>query len=123
MRKIDHLNLKVKDIEKAIEFYTQTLGFTLTWKLIEENRKFAFLNDGTITYEIIEDKNFENGTFDHIAYVSEDIYADFEHFKALDESMIACEVGFAPFLFENGMYYFFIKGANGEKIEFCQRKA
>lgn len=123
MRKIDHLNLKVADIEKAIKFYTETLGFKVTWKLIDEKRKFAFLTDDTITYEIIEDKSFEQASFDHIAYVSEDIYADFEHFKALDENMIACEVGFADFLFEKGMYYFFIKGANGEKIEFCQRKA
>ncbi|MFI3258143.1 MAG: hypothetical protein R3Y36_07600, partial [Spirochaetales bacterium] len=59
---------------------------------------------------------------DHIAYVSEDIERDFNYFKNKDKTCLLSDIGFVDFLFENGVYCFFIKGAGNERIEFCQRK-
>ncbi len=117
-RKLDHINLAVPNLENAIGFYTETLGFKITERF-KKDKEFVFISDGSITYELLENPQLKETKFDHIAYVSEDIKTDFEHFKKL--GLTTTEIGFVDFIFENGVYYFFIKGLGNEKIEFCQR--
>ena len=117
-RKLDHINLNVPDLEKTVKFYTETLGFKVVNRFKKE-REFVFVTDGNITYEFIENKNLTNAVIDHIAYVSDDIKADFDHFKSL--GLLTTELGFVDFIFDNGVHYFFIKGEGNEKIEFCQK--
>lgn len=119
MKQIDHINLTVPNLEKAVEFYTSVLGYKVEHRFILDGMDFVFVSDGNVTYEIIEG-DVPQAKFDHIAYVSENIKADYEYYKNLDESLIQGEIKCAN-LFENGMYYFFIKGPNGESIEFCQK--
>ncbi len=121
LKEIDHLNVKVPDLEKGVTFYKEVLGFEEKSRYEKDGLVFVFMTDGNIVYEVMEDKEANEGYFDHIAYVSTDINADYEFFKSVDSSMLMGEVGFVDFLFEKGVYYFFIKGAGGEKIEFCQR--
>lgn len=121
-RAIDHVNLTVPNLEEAVKYYTEVMGFDFCEKFENDGMEFVFLHDGTVVYELIENKNLEKAKLDHIAYVSKDINAEYEHFKSIDESLVLGEVGFAKGLFENGMYYFFIKGACGERVEFCQKK-
>ena len=82
-------------------------------------KEFVFITDGNTTYELIESNNLSNTVIDHVAYVSEDIKADYEHFSKL--GLVAVELNYIDFLFENGVHYFFIKGAGNDKIEFCQK--
>ena len=117
-RKFHHLNLKVTNLDEAIKYYTETLGFSFLGKYEGSFLDFAFVTDGNITYELIADENLTKGYFDHVAYTSDDINADYEYYKAL--GLTTTEIGFVDYLFENGVYYFFIKGVNDERIEICQ---
>ncbi len=121
-RDIDHINLTVPNIEKALEFYTGSLGFTVQDRYKNGGMEFVFITNGKIVYELMENPLLKTATIDHIAYVSEDIEKDFQHFKEQDSSLLLGEIGYVDFLFENGVYYFFIKGAGNEKVEFCQKK-
>ncbi|ONI37660.1 hypothetical protein AN639_12130 [Candidatus Epulonipiscium fishelsonii] len=120
MKKIDHINVTVPNLEKAIEFYTNVLGYKVTHKFKGNDMEFIFVSDGNVTYEIIQG-DVSQAKFDHIAYVSEDIKADYNYYKNLDSNLLQGEVNYLDFLFEAGMYYFFIQGPNGESIEFCQK--
>ncbi len=121
-RVVDHINLQVPNMEEAIEFYTKMLGFTVRDRYHNGVREFVFITDGTTIYELLEDKSLTTAVMDHIAFVSEDINAEYARIKEIDESVILNEVKYLDFLFENGVYFFFIKGAGNERIEFCQKK-
>ncbi len=119
-RPLDHINLFVPNLEKAIDFYTNTLGFKIKERFKNDSGKeFIFVTDGAITYEILEKPELENTVIDHVAYVSEDIKADYEHFSGL--GLTTTDLNSIDFLFENGVSYFFIKGAGNDRIEFCQK--
>ncbi len=121
-RKLLHINLSVPNLHDSLEFYTQTLNFNIVERYEKNGREFVFLTDGTLTYEIFEKEGIAAATFDHVAYESTDIEADYNHFKNMDPDLLTTEIGYADFLFENGLYYFFIKGPGNERIEFCQKK-
>ena len=121
-RKLLHVNLSVKDLEKELDFYIETLNFKVIERYDNGNREFVFISDGNVTYELFEKEGIEATTFDHIAYESEDIEADYNHFKNMEPCPLTTEIGYADFLFDNGVYYFFIKGPGNERIEFCQKK-
>ena len=117
-RPLDHINLQVPNLEEAVKFYTETMGFKVISRY-KGFKEFVFITDGNTTYELIESNNLSNTVIDHVAYVSEDIKADYEHFSKL--GLVAVELNYIDFLFENGVHYFFIKGAGNDKIEFCQK--
>lgn len=116
--KVDHINLAVPNIDEAIDFYTNTMGFKLENEFSKNGLRFVFVTDGNLVYELLE-KPVTVATMDHIAYISEDIEADYTHFKQL--GLTTTEIGFVDFLFNNGVKYFFIRGTANERIEFCQR--
>ncbi len=121
-RPIDHLNVTVPNLAKALDFYTKVLNFKVVEQYKKNGMEFVFITDGTLTYELMQNTSVSQATLDHIAYVSTDIEADYKYFQDTDPSVLLGEIGFVDFLFENGVYYFFIKGAGGERIEFCQKK-
>lgn len=122
VKKFDHINIKVPDLEKAIKYYTETMNFYIRDRYTKGDMDFVFITDGDMVYELLEDKNSEQAYFDHIAYQSDDIEKDYNYYKNLDPNLLSTEIEFIDFLFENGVYYFFINGAGNEKIEFCQKK-
>ncbi len=117
-RPLDHINLNVPSIKEAIKFYTEVLGFEVTDRF-KQGMEFVFITDGNITYELIENPGLESAVIDHVAYTSEDLRADYEHFSKM--GLTTGEIGYIDFLFENGVSYFFIKGAANERIEICQK--
>ncbi len=124
-RPLHHINLMVPNLAKAIDFYTKTLGFKVTNTFkgtmeLKGNMEFVFITDGNVTYELLEDKSLENTVFEHIAYVSNDIKADYAHFEAL--GLTTTTIGSVDFLYENGVEFFFIKGAGNDRIEFIAIK-
>lgn len=119
---IDHINITVPNLQDGLDFYVGVLGFREEARFENNGMQFAFVSDGTVTYELLEKAEVEKGSFDHIAYVSEDIQKDYADFMAKDPSLLMGEIGLAEGLFEYGMYYFFVKGACGERVEFCQKK-
>lgn len=121
-RVVDHWNVTVPNLEEALAFYVGVLGFREEARFFNNGMNFVFVTDGNMTYELLEKPEVTQTTFDHVAYVSEDIQADYEAFKKEDPSLLMGEIGLAEGLFEHGMYYFFIKGCHGERVEFCQKK-
>ncbi len=119
-RELHHISLFVPNLEKAADFYTGTMGFKIKDRFkSDSNDEFIFITDGHVTYELIEKPEYENTVIDHVAYVSEDIKAEYDYFNKL--GLTTTQLNRADFLFENGMAYFFIKGAGNDKIEFCQK--
>ena len=117
-RPLDHINLNVPNMKEAVKFYTETMGFEVVNRF-KQGMEFVFITDGNMTYELIENTQIQNAVIDHIAYTSEDIKADYEHFSKL--GLTTGAMGYIDFLFENGVTYFFIRGVANEKIEFCQK--
>ncbi len=120
MRTIDHLNLTVKDLDESVKFYTETLGFTEKHRFKNGDKSIVFVDNGTLLYEIMENKDITCGELRHIAYTSTDIKADYAHYEAL--GLTTTKLNCVDFMFDNGMDFFFIKGPSGEAIEFCHRK-
>ncbi len=118
-RELDHINLQVPNLEDAVKFYTEVMGFKIVNRYHGNDKDFVFITDGNITYELIGNKDIKETIIQHIAYTSKDIKADYEYFKKLD--LITMELKQLDFLYENGVKIFFIKGPDGKKIEFVQR--
>ena len=119
-RPINHVNLSVPDLEKAVEFYTKTMGFEVKGRYTKGDSVFYFISDGTILYEMVEKAGIENAYVDHIAYDTVDFEKEKEEFRKM--GILTDIMGYADFIFENGMDYFFIKGPCGELIEFCHKR-
>lgn len=115
---IHHINFTVPNLSEAIQFYTQTMGFKITGQYQKADRTFFFLSDGAVTYEVIENADLSNTVIDHLAYVSQDLAADHAKFEAMNATVTP--IGYADFLFENGMSFFFLHAPNGQRFEFCQ---
>ncbi len=119
---VDHINITVPNLEESVTFYTRVLGFSLQARYKNGPMEFVFITNGNTVYELMENASLQASRMDHIAYVSQDIQADFAYFKEHHPHMLLTDVGYIDFLFENGVYFFFIQGAGQEKIEFCQKK-
>jgi len=55
--KLDHAALQVRDMDRAIAFYTEKLGFGLNHRAIneEEQEEYAFISAGDVRIELIKD--------------------------------------------------------------------
>lgn len=55
--KFDHAALQVQNMDRAIAFYTEKLGFTLNNRAInqEEQEEYAFISAGNVRIELIQD--------------------------------------------------------------------
>nr|WP_263325052.1 VOC family protein [Neobacillus sp. Marseille-Q6967] len=124
-KKIDHVGIMVKDIDRSIQFYQDIVGMELKDKLQHTNGVIvlAFLgfngSDET-DLELIQGYNDnlpEEGKVHHIALTVDDIEEEFDRIKSLDVVLIDNEITTLP----NGYRYFFFHGPEGEWIEFFQR--
>ncbi len=116
--KLDHINYVVPNIEKTVEGYKK-IGF----KVVAEfnlHRKFVFISNGEVTYELFEDETKE-AYIGHVAYVSDDIQKDYDNLKSKGVEFIT-DIRCIDELFDNGMEFFLFKGPNNETIEFCKKK-
>ncbi len=115
---LDHINLNVVNIEDALSFYSE-LGF----KIIGDfnlGRRFVYISNGETTYELFEDSSLSETTIGHIAYVSEDIYKDYESLKGKVEFITG--INTINELWDNGVDYFLFKGVNNEIIEYIKKR-
>ncbi len=119
---LDHINLTVPNLEEAIAFYQNIMGFTVAHRFKNGEKDFVFMTDGTLVYELVENPTYTATVIDHIAYVSEDIVAEYNHFMETNPELITLHLKYVEPLFEHGMDVFFIKGAGNERIEFCQKR-
>ncbi len=118
-KKLDHINIIVPDVGKSIKWYCEHLGFKPAGHFVGAGLDIYYIDNGEVVYELFEDKSLTQPVFDHIAYISDNIQEDFDHYKS--QGLNPTPINFLDFLGENGVYYFFIEGPSGEKIELLQK--
>ena len=130
IRGLAHLGIPVADIEKSIQWYTETLGFVVIYEKNspEIPRHVAFLQKENLELEMYqkdpaacdEVRSRSHGHLDHLAIQVDDICAVYNEMKKLGCRFVGSEIQQLPF-FENGVACFTVLGPNDEKIEFNQR--
>ncbi|MDN4592601.1 VOC family protein [Polycladomyces subterraneus] len=124
VRKIEHVGIMVKDLEKSIAFYREVIGLELVSTLThtKESLKLAFLSfpgAKETQVELIQgynDRLPQEGKVHHLAFTVDDIQKEWDRLKQLDISFIDDEIVSLP----NGSKYFFFHGPDGEWIEFFE---
>lgn len=118
-RGVEHIGIKALDLEKALQFYVEVLGFKFLYRIKPGNAALAFLElGGTVVelVEVIDDQRFTDGVVNHLALRVEDIFKAIEHLKEYQVDLPSLE----PMSLGEGRYNFFFRGPSGEKLELYQ---
>lgn len=95
--KFDHAALQVKNMDAAIAFYTEKLGFSLNHRAIndEEQEEYAFITAGDVRIELIMDlvNNFELRPLNkpycpHLCMEVQDMNAALDGLKAMQINIL-----------------------------------
>lgn len=121
---IDHTMLRVGDLAKSIDFYTNILGMKLLRQKEYPEGKFTLAFVGYSEHPAIEltynwDKsNYQLGdAFGHIAIVTEDIYAACDKIKKMGGKVVR-----EPGPMKHGTTVIaFVEDPDGYKIELIER--
>jgi len=125
-----HLGIPVTDISRSEAFYQQ-FGFEIVMQAVipvedqEIKASMMLFNDFTLEFyqllppDLEEIRNRKDGFIDHVALDVKDVDRAFEELKSAGLTPLEDEPVELPF-WENGVKYFFVRGPDGEKIEFNQ---
>lgn len=116
---VEHIGIKAKDMDRAVKFYTEVLGFTLVERMKPGPVELAFVQLGDTIVELVEadeKTNFQDGTVNHVALKVSDIFAAAEFLRQQNVEMISEE----PISIGPNRYVFFFRGPSGEKLELFQ---
>ncbi|MFK2825944.1 VOC family protein [Bacillus sp. B190/17] len=121
IKRIEHVGIMVRDLEKSISFYTDIIGFRLLGRLDHPNGqvKIAFIgtDDSSGTQiELLEGYNDSlpvEGKVHHLALKVEGIEREINRLKEAGVRLIDREITTLP----NGSRYFFFEGPDGEWLE------
>lgn len=126
VKRVDHIGVVVKNLEKSIAFYQDVLDLKLKERMTHTNGviELAFLgyeeSDET-EIELIQgysDTLPSEATIHHFAITVDDIEEEYARIKSLDNTeLIDEEIVTLP----NGYRYFYVYGPEKEWIEFFQR--
>jgi lactoylglutathione lyase len=124
VRKLEHVGIMVRNLEKSIAFYTDVVGLVHLHTMIHTNGviRLAFLagkEARETELELIEGYNGElpdEGRTHHVAFTVDDVEAEFERIRELGIPMRDTEITTLP----NGSRYFFFFGPDGEFLEMFQ---
>ena len=128
VRKLEHVGIMVKNIEKSIAFYTEVVGLTHLYTMTHTNGviRLAFMTgtDGKESeIELIEGFDGElaaEGIVHHLAFTVDDVEEEFARIKGLPNvELKETEITTLP----NGARYFFFYGPDGEFLEMFQPAA
>ena len=122
-RALGHIGLAVTDLEAAVNWYVETLGFEVIGRFqTGEGVPICFIKSGDIVYEVFQPLNgpVAPGKIDHFCFVSEDIEADYRYCVEKGYSFEKEGIQSLPTLWERGVRFFKIMSPTGEAVEFCQ---
>ncbi len=122
-RKMDHIGLGVNDLESAVKWYIDVLGFELIGSFVTPGGVSAkFLKSGDLVYEIFQPIGGVDapGKIDHFSFLSTDIEADYAYCVQQGYSFETEGIQSIPTFWEKGIKYFKIMSPTGEPVEFCQ---
>jgi len=94
MPRLDHIALEVSDLDRAIRFYTEDLGFTLKSRAInqEQQEEYCFLESEGTSLELISDlqksysaeRKFQRPYCPHICFATDDMEETLRQLRARD---------------------------------------
>jgi len=121
IRKIEHVGIMVRDIERSVAFYTEVVGLKHLRTMLHTNGviKLAFLaypDASETVIELIEGYNAElpaEGKVHHIAFTVDRLDEELARIRSLDVELRDTEVTTLP----DGSRYFFFYGPDGELLE------
>ncbi|NDI35282.1 VOC family protein [Chengkuizengella sediminis] len=118
IKSIHHVAIEVSDLSRSIEFY-ESLGFIIEQSLDFQGEEMMFLVSGHFRLELYEVEDICSKSNDdkqmHIAFEVENWN---EVLDWITEKKLKITEG--PFKLENGWRTIFVKGYDGEIIEFIQ---
>ncbi|TVY06854.1 VOC family protein [Paenibacillus cremeus] len=123
IHKLEHIGVKVNDMDASVKFYTEVLGMRLANRArLDDGVELGFLSfpdSDNIEIELIgrgSDGLSDNGKVHHIAFTVSDIEAEVERLKGLGVTMIDEE----PREILGGVKIAFFFGPDGERLEYFQ---
>ena len=130
IKKIEHIGIAVKSIEKANEIYTKLLGIKpyKSEEVVSEQVITSFFKTGDSKVELLEAKSPESAIskfiekkgegLHHIAFEVDDIVAEMENLKNLGFTLLSDKPKHGA---DNKLICFVHpKSANGVLVELCQ---
>ena len=121
---LQHIGVPVKNYEESCRFYEQ-LGFENIYTTMQPSGgKVAFYQMSNLQMEIYEADvlSEKDGAIDHIALDCNDIDMAYQQVCDMGLTIVSNGIEELPY-WEHGIRFFHVKGPDGEKIEFCQKKA
>lgn len=127
---LQHIGILVPDAEKAAKWYCEKSDFERRAEFMSQGSQVVFVYSratGALC-ELIQrpagskeaaDIEKNGARIDHIAYEVEDLELEFAHAKEAGMDIIEGIVDIPEF-WDNGFRYFLVRGAGGEKVEYCR---
>ncbi|MDA8443036.1 MAG: VOC family protein [Peptococcaceae bacterium] len=116
---VEHIGIKARNMEQAVRFYTEVMGFTLLERIKPGPVELVFVKLGDTVVELVEadqEPACQDGIVNHLALKVSDIFAAVKLLESENVIMISP----APMMLGPGRYNFFFRGPSGEKIELFQ---
>jgi len=121
IRKIEHVGIMVRDIERSVAFYTEVVGLRHLRTMPHTNGviKLAFLaypDASETVIELIEGYNAElpaEGKVHHIAFTVDRLDDELARIRTLNVELRDTDITTLP----DGSRYFFFYGPDGELLE------
>jgi len=125
LRKVEHIGIQVRNLDRSIKFYTEVLGLPLRKRLrLNETTELAFLSLGDSEIELIckstEYTFAKEGIVNHLAFRVDDIAGMLERLRKHGVELVHEQPLFVE---KQGTRIAFFWGPDGEKLELLQRSA
>lgn len=123
LRKVEHIGIYVRDLDRSIQFYTEVLGLRLIKRVqVRAELEVALVALGDAEIELLCRKGeyalAPEGIVNHLAFTVDDVAGVLDHLRRHRVELIHEE----PVLVERlGARIAFFKGPDGEKLELCAR--
>lgn len=117
---VDHVGIRVRNIDISKAFYTEVLGGELVEEVHSPDTQLAFIRCGGTTLELIRKPVYDfvpNGVVQHIAFTVENLDAEVARLQRAGVQFLSA----GPIPFRGGFIIFFI-GPDGERLELCQKE-
>jgi lactoylglutathione lyase len=125
LRKVEHIGIQVRNLDRSIKFYSEVLGLPLRKRLrLNETTELAFLALGESEIELIcksaEYTFAKEGIVNHLTFRVEDIASMLERLRKHRVELIHEQ----PLVVEKlGTRIAFFRGPDGEKLELFEPSA
>jgi lactoylglutathione lyase len=125
IRKVEHVAIQVRNLDRSIKFYTEVLGLSLRGRLrLNETTELAFLPLGDFEIELVckttEYIYAKEGIVHHLGLAVDDVAGMLDRLRKHGVELIHEQ---PLFLDKMDVHIAFFWGPDGEKLELLQRRA